>query len=740
MNRPQPPDAFSKTLESKPRTSYIQHLQTEESGHGSTVNRLSRVFENSSHLEKPKPIPPSKPPSLRPKSTVEPESIIDQTPIAFKDIRARFQQESTVPIKQSYRPPVPLKPSKTGPTHLPEKLIIGAKTGPPALPAKPKLNYQQQHSFLSIDTNNKNVSNLNTSPPPMLNIPVMISRTTTGNSSMRSSTSTSSQNSSSTHSKRGWHISSWFSNQQQQQQIEHENLKNSITRHNSTGEFTSLSPQVTGAKPKRYKVIQELLETERTYQKDMLLLKEIYYDQATHCFSKSNVRHLFSNLPDIVDFERTFVTLLDHSCEQDSVGTAFRESMRSIDSIYSEYCKRQEDAVLKLQELETQAEVQAFLTRCKEQIQGKTTSWDLGSLLIKPVQRVLKYPLLLREILSLTSPTHDDHDDLSAAVKEIQEVADNINEIKRRKDIVEKIVGDKKKTEINVVHGINKRFTRRAQKFKQATGLAIEPTHDILFEALNLKFEEQQEYTRQLARDVQGWVRHVKIGFDHLQQVACSMESLYESWGGVRVKSLNNIDEFNKMASYLSCTLSRELDNDVRGFVYSRIDDFLKVFENPTQVIHKRALKMIDYDRVRDIKSKGDVPDKSLQESADAYVSINAQLVEELPKFFELTSKYFDILTGGLALVQLKFFGLMQREWVKLVEQNLGIQAALSFESIITAHTHQLDRVEDIADRISIIHRPKYIRSMSNSSTSSLQPRQRSLDTYYSRSVTDSGT
>lgn len=108
-------------------------------------------------------------------------------------------------------------------------------------------------------------------------------------------------------------------------------------------------------------------------------------------------------------------------------------------------------------------------------------------------------------------------------------------------------------------HGINKRFTRRAQKFKQATGLAIEPTHDLLFEALNMKFEEQQEYIRQLARDVQGWVRHVKIGFDHLQQLACSMESLYGSWGGVRVKSLNNISEFNTMASHLSCNLSREL-------------------------------------------------------------------------------------------------------------------------------------------------------------------------------------
>lgn len=37
------------------------------------------------------------------------------------------------------------------------------------------------------------------------------------------------------------------------------------------------------------------------------------------------------------------------------------------------------------------------------------------------------------------------------------------------------------------------------------------------------------------------------------------MENLYGSWGGVRVKGLTNINDFNKMASYLSVTLSREL-------------------------------------------------------------------------------------------------------------------------------------------------------------------------------------
>ncbi|GAN04312.1 hypothetical protein MAM1_0060c03772 [Mucor ambiguus] len=684
-------------------------------------------------------------------------------------------------------------PSKTGPPNLPEKMVIAAKTGPPALPVKPKMNsinanrypeqlhqqlppfrtyhYQQpSQSHLSIDTTTptaapsddyKSLPHLPVASPAssMLHIPGMISRTATGNSSIISSTSTSSQNSTSTSSKRGWHISSWFTSQQQQQQEQHEQLKNSIRRSDSNGmadmdTLDPLSPEITGsssiATSKRTKVIDELLETEKAYQKDMSLLKSIYYDGAMNAgLSKAEVRHLFSNLTEIVEFEKTFVTLLEHSCEQDSVGTSFRETMRAIDSIYSEYCKRHEDAVLKLQELEMQPEIQSFLNDCKEKIQGKTTSWDLGSLLIKPVQRVLKYPLLLREILSLTPPTHIDHDDLSAAVKEIQEVADNINEIKRRKDIVEKIVGDKKKTDIslsyrrlcklNVKHGINKRLTRRAQKFKQVTGFAVEPTHDIVFEALLLKFEEQQELVRQLARDVQGWVRHVKIGFENLQQLACSMESLYGSWGGVRVKSLNGISDFSRMASYMSTNLSRELDNDVRGFVYSRIDDFLKVFENPTQVIHKRALKMIDYDRVRDLKSKGDVPDKALQESADAYVSINGQLVDELPKFFSLTAKYFDILTGGLALVQLKFYGLMQREWVKLVEQNLGMKAATSFEAIIAHHLEELDKVEDIANRITILHRNRYASSTrSNSSTSSMMLKQRSKDLYSPRMAPDS--
>jgi hypothetical protein len=71
---------------------------------------------------------------------------------------------------------------------------------------------------------------------------------------------------------------------------------------------------------KRYNVIKELVETERTYRNDMILLKEVYYDGAlaeSSPIDKVDVKQLFSNLPTIVDFETEFLALLESSCNSD---------------------------------------------------------------------------------------------------------------------------------------------------------------------------------------------------------------------------------------------------------------------------------------------------------------------------------------------------------------------------------------------------------------------------------------
>ena len=66
----------------------------------------------------------------------------------------------------------------------------------------------------------------------------------------------------------------------------------------------------------------------------------------------------------------------------------------------------------------------------------KTSVFTLDSLLIKPVQRVLKYPLLIDQILKY-SHVEDGQIcfDIARAAKKIEDVANAINEDKRRKDL-----------------------------------------------------------------------------------------------------------------------------------------------------------------------------------------------------------------------------------------------------------------------------------------------------------------
>lgn len=57
---------------------------------------------------------------------------------------------------------------------------------------------------------------------------------------------------------------------------------------------------------------------------------------------------------------------------------------------------------------------------------------DLSFFLIKPVQRICKYPLLLRELAKNTNPTHADHKLLGKAIEIISDVVDFVNEKKRQ--------------------------------------------------------------------------------------------------------------------------------------------------------------------------------------------------------------------------------------------------------------------------------------------------------------------
>lgn len=77
-----------------------------------------------------------------------------------------------------------------------------------------------------------------------------------------------------------------------------------------------------------------------------------------------------------------------------------------------------------------------YESECKQLSRGHTNAWDLASLLIKPVQRCLKYPLLLQAILSHTPHDHPRRESIRLAAEKAVIVSEEINEAKRRHDIV----------------------------------------------------------------------------------------------------------------------------------------------------------------------------------------------------------------------------------------------------------------------------------------------------------------
>lgn len=93
----------------------------------------------------------------------------------------------------------------------------------------------------------------------------------------------------------------------------------------------------------------------------------------------------------------------------------------------------------------------------------------------------------------------------------------------------------------------------------------------------------------------------------------------------------------------------KELDKKVKEQIYHALDKFLALRAGIDTVIQKRGKKLLDYTRSQSIKARGDTPDKALQESANAYLSIHAQLLEELPKFIGFGIQYLDAVLCRLA-------------------------------------------------------------------------------------------
>ncbi|CAB1443166.1 unnamed protein product [Pleuronectes platessa] len=181
---------------------------------------------------------------------------------------------------------------------------------------------------------------------------------------------------------------------------------------------------------KRQEAIHELSRGEQDLIEDLQLARKAYHDPMLKLsiMSEEELTHIFGNLDAYIPLHEDLLSQLAKATGPDGtvgqIGQIFINWLPRLNA-YKDYCSNQLAAKALLDQKKQDRRVQDFLQRCLESPFSRKL--DLWSFLDIPRSRLVKYPLLLKEILRHTPPEHPDVGRLEEAITIIQGVLSDIN-------------------------------------------------------------------------------------------------------------------------------------------------------------------------------------------------------------------------------------------------------------------------------------------------------------------------
>ncbi|KAG0180929.1 hypothetical protein DFQ29_009750 [Apophysomyces sp. BC1021] len=192
----------------------------------------------------------------------------------------------------------------------------------------------------------------------------------------------------------------------------------------SNGPF-SQPPTPAPPKDTRDKVVFELLETERKYVQHLQTLQYYMRElQRQQLISLDTSHRIFGNLNSLLDFQLRFLIRLESHVEcppqQQRIGNLFLQCEHAF-SVYEPFCAN----IQRAQDLVIQHTPRLQL------LSHIILPSELPSMLIKPVQRVCKYPLLVQQLVKSMPAEWNYYQETEEGLRAIQRVASKVNEAQR---------------------------------------------------------------------------------------------------------------------------------------------------------------------------------------------------------------------------------------------------------------------------------------------------------------------
>ncbi|CAM0141403.1 unnamed protein product [Umbelopsis sp. WA50703] len=223
---------------------------------------------------------------------------------------------------------------------------------------------------------------------------------------------------------------------------------------------TDIKPSsITKKTPVAHQPVHELLETEHDYVENLRILVEVFLWRLAGCswIPEEKKRTIIRNATEIYSFQITFATALEKASKETidgltvaPIAACFKKLGKGF-KVYTEYCVKHELALHACRELSSKVEWQVFEHDSLSQLRQMSlpTKLQFQDFLIKPVQRLCRYQLLLREIDRAISDTIENSKALKMALDIMHSVINNINTEKQRQDValmttrfIERLEGD----------------------------------------------------------------------------------------------------------------------------------------------------------------------------------------------------------------------------------------------------------------------------------------------------------
>uniref|UniRef100_A0A674NKQ3 Dynamin-binding protein n=1 Tax=Takifugu rubripes TaxID=31033 RepID=A0A674NKQ3_TAKRU len=406
---------------------------------------------------------------------------------------------------------------------------------------------------------------------------------------------------------------------------------------------------------KRSKVVEELLQTEKDYIKDLqMCVEEIIEPLQKRQLKNVDFEGLFGNISSVIDLSQR---LFDALQETDYIGKVFLDFKAELEEVYKIYCQNHNDAISLLEGYEKDETIQRHVLQAIYREWGKTNYINLGSFLIKPVQRVMRYPLLLMELLGATPEIHPDRPELTKALQAVKEINVNINEYKRRKDLVVKYRKGDEDTFIEKIsklsmHSIIKKSNRVSSHLKHLTGISPQ-IKDEAFDEAEKNFRLQERLIKSFIRDISLYLQHIRESVSVKVLAAISFCDIYTE------RSVLDPERFQRAHRCISDKQFTQFKERTEVLVINPLTQLLLMFAGPHKLIQKRFDKLLDYDNCKERADR--LKDRRIQDELQVarnnYEALNAQLLDELPKFHATAE---ELLTGCV-----RAFAQAQKDFMK---------------------------------------------------------------------------